>query len=53
MNDEENETTLYTGTAKYFYILQQHKGKLKVKPKQNIQRPDIPDLGQAQKMRRG
>ena len=30
-------------------ILKSHKNKLKVKTKQDIQRPEIPDLGQAQK----
>ena len=39
-------TSLCTGTAKHFpYILTQQKNKLKVKKKQDIQRPETPCNG--------
>ena len=44
------KTSLYIGTSKELPKYTQHETKLKVKTEKDIQRPEIPDLGQAQKL---
>ena len=46
-------SSLYTGTPKDFLLYNQVTKKLKMKTKQNMQRPEIPDLEQFQNTRRG
>ena len=47
------KTSLYTGTAKRVVHIYSSNIKIKVKMKQDVQRPNVSDLGQAQNIRRG